>query len=166
MSNDLKLELHLNRISSLWKEFCERHTDLYELTCDEYMHLLSSDIDSLGETVEAKKELLNDIARTEEFRKETVIELYSLLDIDPSSKLEDLLNVLKAKEYTSMASEIEKYNLVLLDIIDKIQEQNKKNQLFLNKAIISLQELKDSFKGKKNFKTYSSLGVAKSGINP
>ena len=61
--------------------------------------------------------------------------------------------------------QIEKLNLVLLDIVNKIQEQNKKNQVFLNRALLSLKELKDSFGGRTNYETYSSTGLAKSNLS-
>ena len=43
-------------------------------------------------------------------------------------------------------------------IVENIQAQNKKNQLFLNKAMLSLQELKDSFSKQKTVTTYGPGG--------
>jgi flagellar biosynthesis/type III secretory pathway chaperone len=65
----------------------------------------------------------------------------------------------------NLAQRIDKLNLVLLDIIEKLQDQNKKNQIFLNKALLSLQELKDSFAGgEKKFKTYGANGNTYSSV--
>ena len=160
--NTMELKLKLEELSSLWRYFCEKHTDLYEATCDEYMHLLSSDIEKLDLSLALKQEIITEISTLELSRQGVITQLSSLLNIEKPLKLEALLSVLKDNNEVSMASEIEKYNLVLLDIIDKIQEQNKKNQVFLNKAILSLQTLRESFSGKKTYKTYSSLGKTSS----
>lgn len=157
----IELKLKADHLIDLWHEFCEKHTELYEYTCDEYMHLLSSDIDQLNITLAEKKILLKEISDLDQHRKEVTTELLSLMNVAPGpQKLTYLLACLKQTEEAVAAGHIEKLNLVLLDIIDKIQDQNKKNQIFLNKAILSLKELKDSFNGKVQYKTYSASGMA------
>ena len=164
-TNKIALKLKLDLLSTLWQEFCEKHTELYELTCDEYMHLLSSDLELLEETVDQKAKLLDLIAELENHRQEVTAEVAQLMNIETPTKLGDLLVEVKKIEELEFASRIEKLNLVLLDIIEKIQDQNKKNQVFLNKAIHSLRELKESFTGKTNYKTYSSKGMTKSNLS-
>jgi flagellar biosynthesis/type III secretory pathway chaperone len=161
MENQIELKLKLSYLRDLWHEFCEKHTELYELTCDEYMHLLSSEIEKLEETVEAKNILVNYINKLEQNRNELTAEISVLYNIEKPKKLNDLIITLEANQEVAVALEIKKLNLVLLDIIEKIQEQNKKNQVFLNKAIFSLRELKDSFTGKTTYNTYSSSGMSK-----
>lgn len=157
----IELKLKADHLIDLWHEFCEKHTELYEYTCDEYMHLLASDIDQLNITLAEKKILLTEIADLDQHRKEVTTDLLTLMNVEAGpQKLTYLLSCLKETEETVAASHIEKLNLVLLDIIDKIQDQNKKNQIFLNKAILSLKELKESFNGKVQFKTYSASGMA------
>ena len=160
--NKIELKLKLDLLSTLWREFCEKHTELYELTCDEYMHLISSDIDKLDETVEEKKLLLDNINKLEAHRQDVTSEVSLLLKKENPKKLTLLLDKLKESGEVKVSEQIEKLNLILLDIVTKIQEQNKKNQVFLNKAILSLNELKQSFTGKSNYKTYSSSGLTKS----
>ncbi len=160
LRNDTDLQLKLNYLRDMWQEFCEKHTELYEKTCDEYMHLLSSDIDALETTVNEKKNVINYINKLEQARNEVTNEVTQFYGIDRTEKLSFLLNHLKENGENNIATQIEKLNLVLLDIVEKIQEQNKKNQFFLNKAIHSLNELKESFTGKTNYKTYSSSGMA------
>lgn len=61
---------------------------------------------------------------------------------------------------------MKKLNLILMDIVEKIQEQNKKNQVFLNKALISLKELKNSFSGGgKKYETYGSNGATRNSLS-
>ncbi|MFT6631787.1 MAG: flagellar biosynthesis/type III secretory pathway chaperone [Bacteriovoracaceae bacterium] len=161
MENQIELKLKINYLRDMWLEFCEKHTELYELTCDEYMHLLSSEIEKLEETVETKNNLVNYIGQLEQNRNELTTEISILYNIEKPKKLNDLVLTLEANQEIGIATEIKKLNLVLLDIIEKIQEQNKKNQVFLNKAIFSLRELKDSFTGKTTYNTYSSSGMSK-----
>jgi flagellar biosynthesis/type III secretory pathway chaperone len=52
-------------------------------------------------------------------------------------------------------------NSLLIDIIHRIQEQNKKNQMFLNKAMLSLREIKQGFTGKKTYTTYGADGMTR-----
>jgi flagellar biosynthesis/type III secretory pathway chaperone len=160
--NKMELRLKLDLLATLWREFCEKHTDLYELTCDEYMHLLSSDIDKLDEVVEEKKLLLQSINDLESHRQDITNEVSLLMNIEKPNKLSILLTKLRESDENSFSDQIEKLNLILLDIVTKIQGQNKKNQLFLNKAILSLDELRQSFSGKTKYKTYSSSGTTKS----
>ena len=164
MTNEqsVALKLKADHLIDLWHEFCEKHTELYEYTCDEYMHLLASDIDQLNITLSETKVLLAEINELDKHRKEMTTEVLTLLGVESGpQKLSYLLSCLKDTDEKVAAGHIEKLNLVLLDIIGKIQEQNKKNQIFLNKAILSLKELKESFNGKTQYKTYSATGMAR-----
>ena len=57
------------------------------------------------------------------------------------------------------------FNNLLINIIEKIQNQNKKNHIFINKAIHSLSEIKGSIEGKKNYETYTKKGVTTYKVN-
>lgn len=155
------IQLKAERLRILWKDFCERHSELYDLTCDEYMHLLASDIEALEEVIDQKKALIEFINGLDDLRDELISDICGSLSINPDSKLIELITALKSNNFETQGLEIEKLNLLLLDIVEKIQEQNKKNQIFLNKALYSLNELKQSFGGQKSYKTYSSSGMAK-----
>ncbi|MAX65708.1 MAG: flagellar export chaperone FlgN [Bacteriovoracaceae bacterium] len=157
----LQLKLKLNELRELWHHFCEKHTELYEFTCDEYIHLMSSNIEELDNTLKRKNETISSINQLETQRSALAEDISALYQVEKTHKLSELIEVLKDNKELSLAAEIEGLNAVLLDIINKIQEQNKKNQVFLNKAIISLNELKESFGGKVNFKTYSSNGMTR-----
>lgn len=163
--NTIELKFKLNLLTDLWKEFCEKHTELYEYTCDEYMHLLSSDLDKLELVIDSKKNLIGEINKLEDRRQDVTKEVSNLLNIEKPKTLSVLIDSLKLNQEDASAMQIEKLNLVLLDIVNKIQEQNKKNQVFLNRALLSLKELKDSFGGRTNYKTYSSTGLAKSNLS-
>lgn len=162
----LQFKLSANDFISVWTEFCQEHTTLYDLTCEEYVHLLSSDIDKLEGVVDLKNSQLNLISSLDIKRKDVLETIFS---IDPKlelKKIKDVVKCLKENNLDFEANQLSKLNLLLLDIIEKIQDQSKKNQLFLNKAIISLKDLKRSFTGKTNYTTYGSNGATRTTVTP
>ena len=72
----------------------------------------------------------------------------------PINKASELLAVMAGFEKENQQNYLQRFNNLLVDIIEKIQQQNHKNQVFINKAIISLQEIRESVSGRK-FKTYT-----------
>ncbi len=163
-NNQIELKFKTSSFKQLWFEFVEKHTELYEKTCEEYSHLLASELDELEQTVDEKQIIIQHINKLERSRNEVAAEMATLMKIEKPEKLNTMLNKLEEHKMDSEVNEIKKLNAVLLDIIEKIQEQNKKNQIFLNKAIISLNELRASFSGKENYKTYSPSGMTRSGL--
>ena len=157
MENQFKLDLRSNYLRDIWQEFCEKHTQLYEVTCDEYMHLMASEMDELEECIDKKGIILKEIDQLDEHRQGILTEISNLLSIEKPNKMSELLERKEINQ--NIGEEIEKLNLVLVDIVEKIVAQNKKNQFFLNKALHSLHELKESFGGKVNYDTYSSSGT-------
>lgn len=164
-ANKLRFKLKTSELVGIWQNFCESHTKLYDLTCDEYMHLLESDIDLLEIALEEKNTLLESITTLDSKRTELLEEL-SILSGNKYDTLTSFVSELKAVDNNVDAKQLESLNLLLLDIILKIQDQNKRNQLFLNKAIHSLQDLRQSFSGKKSYKTYGADGATKATVSP
>lgn len=164
-AQSLKLKLAAQSLADLWQEHCSLHTNLFELTCDEYVHLLASDMDKLNETIDNKNTLIEEINSLELKRSGFVDEINELKEGEAMTKLSEVVSYLNEQKLESDATRLEKLNLILLDIVDKIQEQNKKNQVFLNKALISLKELKDSFsKTGKRYETYGANGATRNNL--
>ena len=113
------IKFKCERLRSLWQDFCSKHSELYELTCDEYMHLLASEIDQLEETIEQKKALIGFVNGLDELRDELIADLCDSLEIPKQAKLADLIQSLRAAELNNEATQIEKLNLLLLDIVEK-----------------------------------------------
>tara|TARA_B100001971_G_scaffold214585_1_gene252881 strand:+ start:88374 stop:88880 length:507 start_codon:yes stop_codon:yes gene_type:complete len=155
---ELELKIKSEYLGDVWQNFCQLHSLLYELTCDEYVHLLSSDLDKLDDTLNNKQEVIAEINQLEEQRAQTIHEINQLLGTDVQ-KISAFTDLLREHNLTNVSTRIDKLNLILLDVIEKLQDQNKKNQIYLNKALISLQELKDSFGGGKKYKTYGANGT-------
>lgn len=148
------------QITSLWKQFCEEHNDLFNLTCDEYSLLLQSELELLEEKIEEKNECIKRIGTLELVRRDLIKELNELFPEKNIDSVSALLAVMSEYEVESNQKHLFRFNALLIDIIEKIQAQNKRNQLFINKALHSLQQIRLEASGKKNFSTYSARGSA------
>ena len=155
MSTSGTLEPFYHQAVRLWKCFCIEHTSLLDATFDEYSLLLSSDIESLEKKIADKNKIIEKILLLEKERKELVESLVKAKGqkIDNMAELVQIL-----KQYEKNDGHLEKFNELLIDIIGKIQTQTKKNQLFVNKAISSLNEIRSGVWGEKNYSVYNSKG--------
>jgi flagellar biosynthesis/type III secretory pathway chaperone len=148
------------QVTSVWKQFCEEHNELFNLTCDEYSLLLQSDLELLEEKIVEKNECIKRIGTLELIRRDLIKELNDLYPGKNIDSVSELLTVMSEYEVESNQKHLFRFNALLIDIIEKIQAQNKRNQLFINKALHSLQQIRLEATGKKNFSTYSARGSA------
>jgi flagellar biosynthesis/type III secretory pathway chaperone len=155
-----KLETLYFEVTSLWKQLCEEHNELFNLTCDEYSLLLKSELESLEEKIIEKNECIQRIGTLELVRRDLIKDLSALYPNKTIDSVSSLIEVLSAYEIESNQKHLFRFNALLIDIIEKIQAQNKRNQLFINKALHSLQQIRLEASGKKNFSTYSAKGSA------
>ena len=155
-------KLYYHSVVSVWEGFCHLHKELYDLTCDEYLTLLSSDVDKLEHTLPLKEEIIRKISVLEYERKD-LIESINTSKIFTKNilKSSDLLIVFSEIDQSSAMPALKNLNALLIDIVQKIQEQNKKNQMFLNRAMLSLREIKQGFTGKKTYSTYGADGMTR-----
>ena len=155
--------LYFQQVVAVWEGFCVLHKELYDLTCDEYLTLLASDIDKLETMLPVKDEIISKIGELEKERGQLIEQLNETgLFAIKIQKAGDLLNAFAEIDQKSAIPALKNLNSLLIDIVTKIQEQNKKNQQFLNKAMLSLREVKQGFSGKKNYTTYGADGLTRS----
>lgn len=148
---------------SVWEGFCHRHKELYDLTCEEYLTLLESDIDKLESMLPIKEEIIGRISELEKERADLIEKLNEIaLFSFPINRAGDLLKAFAELDQSAAIPALKNLNGLLIDIIGKIQDQNKKNQQFLNKAMLSLREVKQGFSGKKQYTTYGADGQTRS----
>ena len=147
-------------VTNLWKQFCEEHNELFNLTCDEYSLLLSSELELLEAKIEEKNECIKRIGTLELVRRDLINDLNNLYPGKNLDTVSALLETMSNYEVESNQKHLFRFNALLIDIIEKIQAQNKRNQLFINKALHSLQQIRLEATGKKNFSTYSARGSA------
>lgn len=156
-------KLYYQRVLDIWEGFCQLHKELFDLTCEEYITLLASDLEKLESMIPLKEEIIQRIGELEIERGELVSQINDR-NIFPAKILKagDLLSSFSELDQTNALPALRNLNSLLIDIVEKIQEQNKKNQMFLNKAMASLREVKQGFSGKKTYTTYGADGMARS----
>lgn len=154
--------LHYQSVLTVWEAFCQLHKELYDLSCDEYLTLLESNIEKLEEMLPVKEEIIARIGELENERAELIDKLNrSDLFSTPIQKAGDLLAAFSDIDDQRGVPALKNLNSLLIDIIQKLQEQNKKNQMFLNRAMRSLNEIKQGFGGKKVYTTYGADGMTR-----
>lgn len=160
MSNRLdEKKLYYQRTLAVWEGFCQLHKELYDLTCEEYLTLLESDIDKLEGMLPLKEEIISKINELEKERAELIDTLNKTAIFSTDiRRAGELLGAFADLDSAGPIPALKNLNSLLIDIIQKIQEQNKKNQQFLNKAMISINEIKRNFSGKKQYTTYGADG--------
>ncbi len=155
-----KLGLFYFQITDVWKRHCELHSELFDLTCDEYSLLLTSELDKLEKTIADKNHVIKLVKENETIREEIIKELQTHY---PSQKLKTISDVIVFfKDFAAEKKDkhLDRFNKLLIDIIEKIQTQNKSNQIFISKAITSLREIRESATGKTSVQTYNAKGVS------
>lgn len=161
-----QVSLFYFRITDIWKKLCEEHSELLNLTMEEYGYLLRSEIELLEEKIEEKKVLIETIKSLENLRRETINELNQALGGQTIANYKDLLEFMDGFELEKNSGHLRRFNALLIDIIEKIQLQNKRNQIFINKAVTSLKTLREEASGEKSYQTYGKNGVTKSRALP
>lgn len=160
MSNRMdEKKLYYQHVISVWERFCQLHKELYDLTCEEYLTLLESDIDKLETMLPVKEEIISKIGELDSERTNLIDKINeSGLFASRITRAGELIDSFLELETAAAIPALRNFNSLLIDIIQKIQLQNKKNQQFLNKAMISLKEVKQGYTGKKTYSTYGADG--------
>lgn len=156
-------KLYYQQVLQVWEGFCRLHKGLYDLTCDEYLTLLESDIEKLETILPLKEEIISRIGEIEKDRAELIAKLNTTgLFTANITRARELMDAFSELDQKAAIPALYNLNSLLIDIIGKIQDQNKKNQQFLNKAMLSLREVKQGFTGKKTYTTYGANGQTRS----
>lgn len=160
---DEALRLYHVQSVEVWENFCKLHRDLFELTCEEYQALLSGEIEQLEDMIVRKEAVMADIAIWETRRADLVTSLNNSGATDVAvNSISDLLRVMRGPEATMAIPALTNLNALLIDIITQTQAQNKRNQIFLNKAMLNLRDIREGFGGKKTYTTYGANGMTRS----
>lgn len=161
MINSEKLKVYYFRVTEVWKYLCEQHNELFNLTCDEYVCLLSSNIEELELKAEEKAIVIETVGKLEKIRSEIINDLNNELGEKKIENVSQLLDLMLETEIEKNNKYLFRFNALLIDIIEKIQKQSKKNQLFINKALGSLRDIREQVTGTKSYSTYNARGTAK-----
>jgi flagellar biosynthesis/type III secretory pathway chaperone len=155
--NSEQKELYKSTVN-LWQRLCNLHQSLLEVTNNEYTALLSSDLDSTTKILEQKKQLIERINKEEHARQKIVSEVLGPSTLHESFRFVDLKKFFNQFEIESKGNHLNNFNLILLDTIAKIKKQNKKNQYFINRALMSLDGLKLPSEQNPNHSIYNKSG--------
>lgn len=158
-----KLQVLYFQVTDIWRRFCEEHTDLLDKTFEEYALLLKSDVEKLEDILKEKQEIIKRISFLEEARSRVITDLNAFLKNHNQKEVEsvsELIRVMQKFEELNETRHLFRFNELLIDVIEKIQQQNKKNQLFLNKAINNLREIREEAMGVKSYSTYNQKGFS------
>ena len=143
---------------SIWDGLCDLHRQLFEITSEEYVLLLSGDVEKVEESIAIKKNIIEKISKLDVPRKSILSKINCLfgLEINNFFELSDFFSDL---DFEKRNGHLNKFNIVLKNIIKNIQKQNKANQLFINKAILNLDKIKNAGASNKNYSLYNSSGA-------
>ncbi len=144
-------------ITDLWKTLCEEHSLLFNLVSDEYLYLLESRIEDLEKVVIDKKDVIKRIAKLDILRQNLIKKINNSYKVEIKS-VGDLIKFLGTNQIEREQKHFLRFNTLLNRTIEKIKGQNRRNHLFLNKAMISLNDWKRAALGHKSFSTYNSSG--------
>jgi flagellar biosynthesis/type III secretory pathway chaperone len=154
-------ELLYYRVTDIWRRLCEEHNHLLDQTCEEYALLLASKLDELESKIDEKKETLKRIVSLEKIRAEII----QTINKKAETKIESvtqLIEVMREFENENNQKHLFRFNALLIDMIEKIQTQNKRNQLFINKALLNLKSIREEALGEKSYSTYTKMGQSSS----
>ena len=150
------------QITDIWKRLCEEHNSLLNLTFDEYSALLQSDIEKVELLLEEKQKTILTIESLDKLRSGLIEQLnQTQTENEKINSISDLLSFLLNSEVEKEKKHLFRFNNFLIDIIGKIQEQNKKNQTFVAKALNNLRDIRETASGKKTFPGYTAKGQVK-----
>jgi flagellar biosynthesis/type III secretory pathway chaperone len=160
ISKNDKLALFYFEITNLWKNFCEEHSSLFDVTCDEYSLLLSSELDELNEKIQEKENIIKRINHLEKVRQDIISDIDFAFPEEKIKTVSQLISFMSKYEIETKEKHLFRFNALLIDMIEKIQHQNKRNQLFINKALHSLHQIRMDALGQKNYSVYTAKGSA------
>lgn len=157
MKDDL-LNMYYFNITDIWQRLCMEHSELLEATCSEYSLLLKNDIEKIEEILNEKEKIISTITELEALRSDSINQLKENFPQYNITNVSQLVEFMQAFEKKSDRKHLFNFNQLLIDIIDKIQDQNKQNQLFINKALLELRQIKRDIFGTKGHEAYQKDG--------
>ena len=147
------------KMSNIWKDFCIFHSNLLDATFSEYDYLLSSDLDELDIVNTIKNELVEKIKSKELERKQLLTEAFEAgITTSEIKGLNQLENYFMEYERNEKIEYFSEFSLLLKNILTNLKAQNKRNQIFIYKALNSLASLREDMAGQKSTEVYSPSG--------
>jgi len=151
---------YYHKTISIWNLLCDHHKSLLDQTSKEYINLLSSEMEKVEDSIKEKEHTIKAISKIDLARNKLLEEINKEFSTNIQNFFE-LNGFFSDLPFEKENKHLNKFNQVLKECIKSIQEQNKTNQLFINKAIINLDKIKNAGAGNKNYNLYNSNGALK-----
>ena len=104
------------QITDVWKRHCELHSELFDLTCDEYSLLLKSDLDNLEKKIEEKNYILSVIRDNEIIRDEVVAKIKTSSNEKEVTNIKDVISFFSDFEPEMKDKHLYRFNELLIDV--------------------------------------------------
>jgi flagellar biosynthesis/type III secretory pathway chaperone len=156
--NELNQDQYYNQVIQIWQLLCELHSHLYQITCNEYTFLLNSNMEKIEESLNEKEATIEKIKKVELARSNLIAKINETLSEENKLKSAGQLSLYFANFPKEVRDHFfSNYNSLLIEIIEKIQEQNKKNQVLLGRGLSYFKQMKELVNGAK-LTIYNSQG--------
>ena len=159
MEESKTMEIYYFQIVDLWQRLCEEHQKLLQSTCSEYQALLEGRFEDLDAIVMEKNNIIKFIGDLNQLRQDVITKINQETSNLSIETVTDLLKLVDQFELQRPLPTLKNLNQLLIDTIEQLQQQNKKNQLFLNKAVHSLKQIREEVLGKKFYCGYNAKGT-------
>jgi len=147
------------QIVDIWNRLCDEHSVLFDQTCKEYSLLLENNINDLENVVADKNATIKRIGMIEQLRQNVIDSINILLaDEKKIGSIRELIAYMEQLDEEKTGKHLFRFNVILIDIIEKIQAQNKRNQLFIIKANETLKDLRNGLSGNNKYCVYTARG--------
>jgi flagellar biosynthesis/type III secretory pathway chaperone len=137
---------------------------LFDYTCDEYGLLLKSDIDAIPLLLDKKQAIIDHIHNLEKIRTKVITDLNNTLGTKKINNVTELIIFFEDYETSQNKNFLFRYNSLLIEVIEKIRKQNRKNQIFINKSLASMKALREEVAGIKSFHSYNNKGAVQNTV--
>ena len=155
---DKRPELYYFQATDIWKRLCDEHEALLACTSDEYALLLGSELEKLEEKTKEKDVIVRNIRRLDGLRRDLVDRINGVISGGRIDDAKGLLASMQRYEAARSIRPLSKYHSQLKRIIGKIQDQNKRNRIFINKAVLALRDMREEVTGTRGYPTYDARG--------
>jgi flagellar biosynthesis/type III secretory pathway chaperone len=148
------------KFTKIWSSLCKLHAELLDLSYDEFQAIKKSELERIIEITSHKDEIVSKIDKVDKARK-FLIQNFSetIPEVGIFEKSHELIAFFKNNRVNEGIDHLDHFNNLLIEVIENLQDQNRKNQYFLNRAINSLEQLKADMTGSRKYNHYNAKGL-------
>ncbi|HRK03364.1 MAG TPA: flagellar export chaperone FlgN [Oligoflexia bacterium] len=157
------MESRLNELQYILEKLLSVHRTLLDVLDEEHAHMVSLEIEALGEASKTKEVLLAEIWNLEQLRKKIVDEISIECKLNPATvTLKELSLALGQRIEGPGITVLVKTREALNMLIEQARDRNKRNMTFAEESLARIEELKRNVLGvasSSSPENYSSQGT-------